>query len=427
MIHDHDTKSSTRTEVTNDCQNLQALSGGIRRAAGGAPGPVGGEAASLEPKNNTVIKQDSQSVREDARCSNGKMILRPKRCQSRFCPRCGVARGIKLRQDMLAVSDLFPRPLLLTLTIDREGTKTDRGFPCAESAYEYVHEGRYIARLMELIGVKRWVVVLEFQSRTGDGWPHWHVLIDASDCPRGRLPKDQVVRLWKFWRYKWGIGSVDVQQSKLTDSRHACMYITKYLTKPPKRGWPRWVLEREKKVRLISSSREVGALVGDSIKRDKATKEKRDTPAHRPAYKMVASCCQSTLAFREETVEEIDYETGEAIEVKQTRYVGEVQGRLSELYKMACTRSDGPDIEKVEVQGMGYTMDGYEITKPVSLFALQRWAEDTGETQAAIDNEEHREQVILAHWEKFPEKNRNKGLTHTSNTSNLQKRKSHHE
>jgi hypothetical protein len=392
MVHDHDTESSTSSKAPDNCQNPRDLPGCFRRASGGAPGSGGGEAASLEPKENTVTNH----------IPNGdRVLLRHRRCRSRFCPKCGMSRGIQLRDAMSRVSDLFPRPVLLTLTVDRAGTKTGRGFDGPEAAYDYVRDGRYLPRLLRLIGVKRWVSVLEFQSGTGDGWPHWHILCDGSHWPRGRMPKKLMEKLWKLWRDKWGVGSVDVSEDKLCGSVHACRYITKYLTKPPKRGWPRWVLERHN-VRIVSTSREVGALVGDSIRRESTEPTEEQEPVHRrPASKVVSSCCHSTLVFRERMEEEIDHETGEVVEVKRLRYLGEVSGRLGRLYELSQTINKGHDgpvvISKEEVPRWGYVTEEYTVNGGVGL--LQALAEETGEAEAARESQAQREQELLLCWE----------------------------
>jgi len=155
---------------------------------------------------------------------------------------------------MLAKLSLFPSPLLLTLTVDRSN------FNGPGEAHRYVNENGYIRRLTERLKVKAWVWVLEFQGASGLGWPHWHVLLDASDLPRRRL---DLPLAWHLWRDRWEIGGLDVRRQPFKDAKHAVFYITKYLTKFPKEGFPTWVLEAEHRIRFFQGSRVVGALVSE--------------------------------------------------------------------------------------------------------------------------------------------------------------------
>src|SRR6185369_1412740 len=123
---------------------------------------------------------------------------------------------------MLAKARLFRNPALLTLTVDRSH------FASPEDAHRQITEGSFIARLMRLLGVVTWFWVLEFQTKTGDGWPHWHLLIDLDDVG-GRL---DLAKAWRLWRDKWGLGGLDLSTRKsFADRQHAVLYVTKYLTK----------------------------------------------------------------------------------------------------------------------------------------------------------------------------------------------------
>ena len=144
-------------------------------------------------------------------------------------------------------------PRIFTLTVDR------KRFAGPEEAYARIGEERFVARLMRLLGVKWWVAVLEFQDDTGDGWPHWHILLDLAEVG-GRL---DLKKAWRLWRDSWHLGGLDLGERKrgFRSTGHAINYITKYLTKYPKAGFPQWVLNRRRLPRFVMASKAVGRLV----------------------------------------------------------------------------------------------------------------------------------------------------------------------
>ena len=192
-----------------------------------------------------------------------EIAICPKRCDCRTCRACGKRRGWITRQRLLdkAAAGVIRIPALLTLTVDRTR------FASPEAAYEHVTGGKFIPTLMRKLGVKWWVSALEFQSKTGDGWPHWHVLIDKADLPTREVGGERVPHcfhlptVWKLWREGWGIGGCDLglpgDCGRNPDPQHAIMYMTKQ----PKAGYPSWVLKRKKRTRFIAASKAVGPLV----------------------------------------------------------------------------------------------------------------------------------------------------------------------
>jgi hypothetical protein len=195
-----------------------------------------------------------------------------------MCAQCKRTRGYAYRERLLSKAPLFRKPRLYTVTVNREWHKS------AEAAYEYVNDHKLIARLFRLLGVLRWVWVLEPQQESGDGWPHWHVLIDVSDLP-GRwyhrdakvsqeaAPEDRagwvyiphffdlnrvhaLLRLWKVGEQC----RLSSKKESFRSPEHAVNYITKYLVKMPERGYPRWMLQR-RRVRFTGASKAVGRLV----------------------------------------------------------------------------------------------------------------------------------------------------------------------
>ena len=158
---------------------------------------------------------------------------------------------------MLDKADAFQHPLLLTLTVDRGN------FASPEAAHAYISQKGLIRRLLGRLGVRTWIWVLEFQGKTGAGWPHWHVLLDASPLPRKRIDLD---RAWHLWRGTWEIGGLDVRAAnKFNSPTHAIFYVTKYLTKFPKDGFPVWVLEAEHRIRFFQACRKLGPLAAPEV------------------------------------------------------------------------------------------------------------------------------------------------------------------
>jgi len=227
-----------------------------------------------------------------------------------MCDHCRQGKGIELRQQFLSHLEVFAIPRLLTLTVDR------RKYSSPEDAYTTITGEKYIPRLLtKELGVRRWFWVLEAQDNTGDGWPHWHILIDMSVLPgrwynrtlkrksvnrpadaRGwhRIPHfldlNKVNRLLQ----KWGFGGSHLSEKKrdFTSAAKAVNYITKYMIKPPKRGNPPWMLNRPR-VRMYDKSRDVSRALGTkgnpSKKKADTVKPRRRSPA-RPPVKRIAEC-----------------------------------------------------------------------------------------------------------------------------------------
>ena len=130
----------------------------------------------------------------------------PVRCRSWMCAACKRSRGYAYRERLLSKAKLFREPRLYTVTVNREWHESP------EAAYEYVNEKKLIARLFRLLGVSRWAWVLEPQQESGDGWPHWHVLIDVSDLPG-----------------KWYHRDAKVSQEAAPEDRAGWFYIPHFL------------------------------------------------------------------------------------------------------------------------------------------------------------------------------------------------------
>lgn len=255
--------------------------GGAERPSGAEQGSsvLAGESAccchTLDPRAPKVIQGGAGTVGgPDGRISvDGRprvdVVAKGKRCRARMCPRCGPVLGRRVRARLLerAAALGMERPIMLTLTVDMDGTVTHRGFKDPATAHRYVAGNKFIARLMRALGCDTWAWVLEFQMRDrcglwhGRGTPHWHVLMDAGRCPGGRVDYQ---RAWDLWRKEWRVGGLKFPEKgteSFRDSAHAVRYITKYLVKfPMLDGFPTWAIDAHS-VRFVGSSKRVGALV----------------------------------------------------------------------------------------------------------------------------------------------------------------------
>lgn len=196
-------------------------------------------------------------------------------CKSWMCPDCRKSKGHKLRSSLLAKSYLFEVPRLYTITLKRSW------FASPEAGYRYVMDKKFIARLMKKMGVTRWVWVLELQEKSGEGWPHWHLLIDVGNLPAKYYDSDlkesydypasnnciyiphffNLTRAIGYLR-KWRIGEqckLSVRKDDFNSVEHAINYMSKYLIKMPKRGFPPWILNLSG-IRFYQPSRAVGSL-----------------------------------------------------------------------------------------------------------------------------------------------------------------------
>ncbi len=322
-----------------------------------------------------------------------RLVFVPCRCQSRACEVCGVRKGLALRDRLLDVAGCFRKPAMLTLTVDR------KNFASCQAAHEFVSSNGRIGLLMRRLGIKRWVWTLEFQQKTGDGWPHWHILADLSDCPSGRIDLD---RAWSFWRDKWGIGGLDLQiRRRFHQARHAVNYITKYLIKSPKHGYPRWVLESRKVIRLVAASRNLGPLVSDgrSKPRNSSDRDRRPRGHRRLLVDRLAECGQRTTAMRQN----IDAEN----EWVDSVFVGEVPVSIQQLVTM--WKQDRLDRRvRVEEPVFGFKPGPVpvgvltECHEALEVFdSISRSIKETGEDRKAKENIRSRCESLMAKAQQY--------------------------
>lgn len=195
-----------------------------------------------------------------------------------------VARG----SDVVAMVTSCPgRWLLISLTINREL------FIGPEAAYQRANE--YVRKAIASGCPKGiWFAAVELQGKTGDGWPHWHVL---AYCPDSRSPDQVKAHVLRAWRTRtphfdpetgevssWSsesIGFVDVEE--VESAKGAGTYAAKYVVKP----WPAvapWMLASTCRFRKFRLSNLAYAVL-EKLHRHEVHRGRRRPPAereHRP-------------------------------------------------------------------------------------------------------------------------------------------------
>jgi len=268
---------SARREAEFACREadrLHLLAGRGREGGGMAQPPPAAPLSKLESTDNKVTT-DLETV-----------VLAEDRCRARSCSVCAIKRGWIVRQRLLARGSGWKRPAVLTLTVDREA------FSSPVQAYRAVTRKKLVWRLMRALGVKRWFWVLEYQQKTGAGWPHWHILIDLNDVPGGRV---NLGKAWELWRDTWGVGGLqlEVRDVEFHSVEHALMYISKYLMKQPEGGFPTWVLKSRQSIRFFQGCRLLGPLVGkSSVEREPPVEDQEVSrrAARRPLLDRMSEC-----------------------------------------------------------------------------------------------------------------------------------------
>lgn len=252
------------------------------------------EVVSLLEKNTKSCGATTQKQAE----TDSDLVVYGKPCNCRFCEECHERLGICLREEVREVIKDWKSPRLWTLTVDPEL------FDSPEEAFRYVREKRCISELMrslrkfDYIG-KHYFAVIEYHK---NGWPHWHFIVDAKAL---KIPHEYVLERWGKFRpaeageprhadscdcEQCGCGTTAVRKrpafggvnfaphQKFQNGTHAANYITKYLVKAPKEGYPDWVLDlRGVNVARYQTSR--GFFAGVRAEKPKRKEKEEGTKA----------------------------------------------------------------------------------------------------------------------------------------------------
>lgn len=278
-----------------------------RGRASGRPSAATPTARLLEESPNVVTNAKKVELHEFHIAKAG--------CDCWYCPDCCERRGFNLRARLIPVVEKFTALLMVTLTIDPTLFASER------DAYFHVRNKRGVSRLVRELLRRghlhsgRYFCVLEFQEDTK--FVHFHLLVDASF-----IPKQAIDRAWSRLRPK-SAGAVAANRPAFGMTRiskrrfnggavQAARYVTKYLVKTPKHGWPSWVMELGSECRVPRYSTSRG-LWGESRGRREASTGRRRSRTGTNYGDRTASCGTTCNVF--ETAEGVDQRTGE-IEVR---------------------------------------------------------------------------------------------------------------
>lgn len=238
--------------------------------------------------------------------------VKPCRCRSWFCDNedCLKVTARQLLNRLLPVLETFDGMMMLTLTVD------PKLFASPLAAYEYLKEHRCVAELVRSLWKaghlrsRRFFYVVEWQRETE--MPHFHLLVDADFIPFGSLAE-----AWNRFRPDSagpvvgnapGFGHVRISKKGFANSSHAARYACKYLTKPPRDGYPSWVMEYRGQIKRFSTSR--GLLSAGEPKRpvqqnrvdhprDCLCKDCCERRSRRSSVaERVRRCCEKTILVR---------------------------------------------------------------------------------------------------------------------------------
>ncbi len=199
----------------------------------------------------------------------------------RLDPIGGQGKRIADLKKIEVVEGAMREPAMLTLTIDR------RRFDGPESAHVYA--SALVSRLLtERLGAKLWARVMEPQTKSGDGWVHWHCLVDLAEI--GSLRRARLLA-WRFWRNVWGVGGCDL--FKVTKS--ATGYLAPYVTK----AWPAvppWMGESRKRFRLVGFSLDANELIRSTLGLPRRpSRKKKSEKQYRPTAPLFHRLAMSGL------------------------------------------------------------------------------------------------------------------------------------
>lgn len=299
----------------------------------------GGAAQAARRRTPAYLLEHSQNVVTDIEDDPEHFFeVAPCGCDCWYCPRCCIAKGYRLRSELIPVLETFRGLMMVTLTIDPEL------FESPKRAYLHVREKRAISRLVGAIDQAgylfshRYFCVVEFQQHTEQ--PHFHLLLDSNF-----VPKIQIDATWSRFRPK-SAGPVKANRPQFGMTRfsmpnfeggavHAARYATKYLVKTPDYGYPGWVMAMGSEMRVPRYSTSRG-FWGREPKPANPNPKPREMTRRSYAEK-VQDCGETCNVF--ESTEEVDRETGEVTRHKAWR--GRVDLSADQLRQVLEEESEG--------------------------------------------------------------------------------------
>jgi len=221
--------------------------------------------------------------------------------------------GRSLRRRLRERLKQFRRIFGITLTIDGSP------FSSPEEAWRYVMDNRLLSLLVKklfnagYLKSRAYFWVVEWQEETQQA--HWHLLVDSEFVPFGKIVEE-----WSRFRPKWApalaqrvtaknykdldrpaFGSVRFTLSS-KDAWKASGYVTKYLVKVPKYGFPDWVLDYVGRIPRYGHSRGFfpdGTSAGrKSVDSGVSFDPKRLEREPKTLRERIAECKQQTTVLR---------------------------------------------------------------------------------------------------------------------------------
>ena len=247
-----------------------------------------------------ISSLEPNSINTNNTVASDSIIVAPCRCRSWHCPKCQRRLGEDLLQRCVTAIANFRNILMLTLTLNRDL------FPDAQSAYSYLKLKRCVGEVMRKLyrskhpqmkmHSKKYLQVLEWQA---DGWPHFHLAVDAS-----HIPSEELSRLWNSLAppqdqpgscsplslgYTWV--SWEVCSSHCADG--TARKLLKYITQPD-HIVPQWVLDAPFRIRMYETSRGLFVNAAAPARLNKprglGAKQKAKRAPSKPLRERLAQC-----------------------------------------------------------------------------------------------------------------------------------------
>ena len=175
-------------------------------------------------------------------------------------------RGVDVTRADALVAGIDARPgrwCIITLTVDRSQFINPEA--CYQACQDRVRE---VVRRLLPDRRRLWVSALEIQEKTGEGWPHWHLLVwmegDTRAAGKGSVLQAEVERAWSIKAEIVDQDTGEVTRGPLTrigfvsieDVRSregAVRYCMKYLLKPWS-AMPFWIGDSHRQFRKLRIS-----------------------------------------------------------------------------------------------------------------------------------------------------------------------------
>lgn len=240
---------------------------------------------------------------------DGDVVLSAARSGGSFDPLGRRAVDVWRADDLVAVFDACPgRWVCITLTVDRTA------WTGPEVAYQRCQER--VRRVMaEVCPSGVWFAALEMQTKTGDGWPHWHVAAwvphETRSAGKGSELQAAVLKRWTTRTEHVDrdtgevtvsverIGFVDVQDVR--SRRGMGRYLAKYIVKPW-RAVPEWMGRSSRRFRKLRFSDATYDVLEKLHRHDRARGSRRPVRGRlRPARALFERMARSgghCVAFR---------------------------------------------------------------------------------------------------------------------------------